>query len=200
MTLAELFSLIRWDLKVNRGASWDSIRAKLMLVEVRIEQYLYRKLCRPSNPLRMIWYLCRFCGSIYQWFLCNSNIPGTTTIGRGLRLPHPQNIIVAGPSDIGEFCTIYQNVSIAWNGFKPVKPLSPKIGNKVLIGASAILLGDISVGSDVLIGAGAVVVHPIPDHSRVTSAPCEVSTRSSSENAAEPGSERHLRDPYSIWR
>src|SRR5574341_1691709 len=110
MSLAELFSLIQWDLKVNRGASWDSIRAKLVLVEIRIEQYLHRKLYRPSSSLRVIWYLCRFFGPIYQWFLCNSNIPGTTVIGRGLRLPHPQNIIVAGHADIGEFCTIYQNV------------------------------------------------------------------------------------------
>jgi serine O-acetyltransferase len=196
--LTELLYLIYWDCRINRGWSWDSIRAKLMLVEVRVEQYLYRRL--GHGPTIIIWYAMRFLGSIYQWFLCNSNIPGTTTIGRGLRLPHPQNIIVAGFADIGEFCTIYHNVSIAWNGFKRVKPLSPQIGSQVLLGTGAIILGDISIGSDVLVGAGVVVTRSVPEHSRITSARAEIDSRQPTENAAEPGSARHLKDPYSLWR
>jgi serine acetyltransferase len=200
MSLKELFYLISWDLRINRGLSLDSLRAKLLSIELRVEQYAYRKVYRPSNPISILWYVFRFFGSTFQWFLCNSNIPGSVTIGRGLRLPHPQNIIIAGYADIGEFCTIYQNVSIAWNGFLPTKPLSPTIGSKVLIGAGAIVLGDITIGSDVLIGAGAIVTENIPDHSRVTNSPPKVSPRPPTENAAVPGSERHLRDPYSIWR
>jgi serine O-acetyltransferase len=117
-----------------------------------------------------------------------------------LRLPHPQNIIVAGFADIGEFCTIYHNVSIAWNGFYRVKPNSPKIGSKVLLGAGSIVLGDISIGDDVLVGAGAVVTRSVPEHSRVTSPPPEISARAPAGQKAEPGGEAHLRDPYSIWR
>ena len=200
MSVSEWFYLLKCDLKINRGVSWDSIRAKLLLIEVRIEQYIHRNFFRPGNPLSSVWYLSRFLGSVYQWFLCNSNIPGTIKIGRGLRLPHPQNIILAGIADIGEFCTIYHNVTIAWNGFQPVKPDSPKIGDKVLIGTGAIILGDISIGSDVLIGAGAVVTQSVPAHSRVTNVRPEISTRIPSEKAAEAGSERHVRDPYSIWR
>ena len=199
MTLPQLLTLIAWDMRINRGFSFDSIRAKLLLVEIRLEQYIYRK-CRARAIPMIIWYVCRLLGSIFQWMLCNSNIPGTITIGRGLRLPHPQNIILAGFADIGEFCTIYHNVSIAWNGFKRTVPLSPKIGNCVLIGAGAILVGDITVGSDVLIGAGVVVAQSVPDHSRVTSARPTIASRSPSAEAAEPGSERHISDPYSIWR
>ena len=200
MTLSELFSLIRWDLRVNRGLRWDDLRAKLLLIEVRFEQYLYRKVGHRSVVLRAIWYLCRFLGSIFQWGLCNSNIPGTTTIGPGLRLPHPQNIIIAGFADIGQFCTIYQNVSIVWNGFEPTVPLRPKIGDQVLFGTGAIVIGDISIGSYVLIGAGAVVSTSIPDCTRVTIDKPRLTSRGPSPEAAEPGSERHLRDPYSIWR
>jgi putative colanic acid biosynthesis acetyltransferase WcaB len=200
MTLKELFELISWDIRINRGVSFDSIRAKLMLLDIRYEQFIYRNIYRPGSPLALIWYLVRFCGSIFQWFFCNSNIPGSTTIGKGLRLPHPQNIIMAGFADVGEFCTIYHNVSIAWNGFKPVKPHSPRIGNQVLLGTGAILVGDICIGSDVLIGAGAVVTRDVPDHSRVTCARSEMSERMPSDRAAEVGSPEHLRDPYSIWR
>lgn len=200
MTLDQLLDLIEWDIRINRGVSFDSLRAKCLLIEIRVEQFIHRNFYRSSGLLSIVWYLCRFFGSLFQWFLCNSNIPGTTTIGRGLRLPHPQNIIVLGDSDIGEFCTIYHNVSISWNGFLHIKPLSPKIGEKVLIGAGAIIIGDVTIGSDVLIGAGTVVYRSIPDHSRVTSAHMEVVPRSPSNLAVEPGCDQHIRDPYAIWR
>ena len=201
MTFFQLVYLIYWDLRINRGLSLDAIRAKLLLVELRLEQYVYRKTFDgSSNAKILLWYLFRFPGSIFQWLLCNSNIPGSVTIGRGLRLPHPQNIIIAAYADIGEFCTIYHNVSIAWNGFKPTTPFSPKIGSRVLIGSGAILVGDITVGNDVLIGAGAVVAKSVPAHSRVTNTAPDVSSRFPSSDAAQPGSPRHIQDPYSIWR
>jgi hypothetical protein len=86
MTFKDLFYLIGWDFRVNRGVSFDSLRAKLLLVELRAEQYIYSKLYRPASLRSLIWYLCRFLGSVFQWFLCSSNIPGSATIGRGLRL------------------------------------------------------------------------------------------------------------------
>jgi serine acetyltransferase len=201
VTLPELLQLLTWDFRVNRGWSLDSLRAKLLLIEVRLEQYVYRKLRPASGRWRLLfWYLYRFPGSVFQWFLCHANIPGSVSIGRGLRLPHPQNIIVAAFADLGEFCTIYQNVTIAWNGFKHTVPSSPKIGSQVLIGTGAIILGEIVIGSDVLIGAGAVVTQDVPDHSRVTSVASVIAPRAASPNAALPGSERHLQDPYSLWR
>lgn len=179
----------------------SSIRAVLLLVELRIEQYIYRN-CKASPARRYIWYAFRFAGSIFQWLLCNSNIPGTVTIGRGLRLPHPQNIVITGFASLGEFCTIYHNVTIAWNGFNgTISPeKSPRIGSQVLIGTGAILVGDITIGSDVLIGAGTVVTCSVPDHSRVTGGRPEVKPRRPSEKAAVPGSPEHIQDPYSIWR
>ena len=200
MTVAELLNLIYWDLCINRGVSFDSLRAKFLLLEVRVEQYIYRNAYRKAAPIgTIVWYICRFLGSIFQWFLCNSNIPGSVTIGRGVRLPHPQNIIIAGFADIGEFCTIYHNVSVAWNGFKRTVPHSPKFGSRVLIGAGAIIVGDLTIGSDVLIGAGAIVTRSVPDYARVTNIRPKVSARYPSSEAAEAGSERHLNDPYSIW-
>lgn len=201
MTLSELLQLLVWDIRVNRGWSLDRLRAKLLLVEVRLEQYVYRKLRPPSGRWRRIgWYLCRFPGSLFQWFLCNANIPGSVTIGRGLRLPHPQNIIITAFAELGEFCMLYHNVTIARNSMQLTSPASPKIGNKVLIGAGAIILGEIVIGSEVLIGAGTVVTQNVPDHSRITNAPSVIVQRTASRDVAEPGSKRHLEDPYSLWR
>jgi serine acetyltransferase len=201
MNVYQLLSLIMWDMRMNSGFSFDQIRAKWLLLEVRLEQYVYHKMqSHPGLLTTIAWYGARFIGSIFQWFLCNSNIPGSVRIGRGLRLPHPQNIIIARMADIGEFCIIYHNVSISWNAFKPVVPSSPKIGDRVLIGNSAIVIGDVTVGDNVLIGAGAIVAKSVPNNSRVISAPVDVATRLPSPDAAEAGSERHLSDPYSVWR
>lgn len=201
MTLREMFHLMYWDIRVNAGLSFDRIRAIALLLELRFEQYLYRKLYLSRHlPLRLLWYPYRLYGAIFQWFVCNSSIPGSVTIGRGLRLPHPQNIIIAAYSDIGEFCTIYHNVSISWNGFQKTVPNLPKIGSYVLIGGGAIIIGAITIGDHVLIGAGAVVPKSVPDHHRVTCQPATVVYRAPSEQAAQPGSPQHIHDPYSIWR
>lgn len=200
MTLIELIQLVQWDWRVNRGASLDRARAVLLLTEVRIEQFIYQQIGQRSWLGRMVWYFVRFLGSLFQWRLCNSSIPGTIKIGRGLRLPHPQNIIIAGLAEIGDFCTIYHNVSIAWNGFKPLVPSSPMLGCQVLVGAGAIIIGDVRLGSNTLVGAGAIVTRSVPADSRVINPSSIVSARPPSSEAAIPGSQRHLADPYSIWR
>ncbi len=200
MSLREAACLIAWDLRVNCGPRWDDLRAMLLLVEFRLEQYVYRRIGRPGHVLRPAWHACRFAGSVYQWLLCGCNLPGTASIGPGLRLPHPQGIIIAGTVDMGAFCTVYQNVSVAWNGFHPTVPGLPKIGDGVLLGAGAIILGEVTIGAYVLVGAGTTVTHSVPAYSRVTGPSPTIVPRIPSTEAAAPGSERHLRDPYSIWR
>lgn len=201
MRILELVELIRWDLRVNRGASWDHLRAMILLIEIRLEQFIHRWAAQhPGKAKKLAWTFVRGIGSLFQWFLCHSTIPGTIRIGRGLRLPHPQNIVLVYTAEIGEFCTIYHNVSVAWNGFLPAKPASPSIGDQVLIGTGAIIIGDVEIGSDVLVGAGTVVARSIPDHSRVVNASPLIATRTATGAAAQPASEPHLKDPYSLWR
>jgi serine acetyltransferase len=200
MTVSELVNLVRWDMRVNTGLHFDSMRARLLLIEFRLEQFVHSNLVHRGAALRGIWYLFRFLGSIFQCLFCGSNIPGSAKIGRGLRLPHPQNIIVAFSTEIGQFCTIYQNVSIAKNHLQPFVPSMPKIGDQVMLGAGCIILGNVSIGSYALVGAGTVVTKSIPEFSRATGAGLCITSRHPSTEAPEPGSEEHLRDLYSIWR
>lgn len=201
MTLSELLNLLRWDFRMNRGSSFDHLRAWMLLIEVRLEQYAYRKLQhRPGLPFRLLWGGIRFIGAVYQWFFFSSNIPGSVQIGRGLRLPHPQNITIAAQTTIGDFCVVYQDVNIIWNGFRLAVSEKPRIGDRVLIGTGAIIIGDVTVGDDVLIGAGAIVPRSVPAQSRVLNAAASVSERPVSADAPEAGSAEHLRDLYAIWR
>jgi serine acetyltransferase len=187
-------------MRVNSGMHFDSLRARLLLIEIRLEQFMYSNLGQRGAPARAIWHLCRFLGSFVQCLLCGSNIPGSVKIGRGLRLPHPQNILVAFCAEIGEFCTIYHNVSIARNHLQPSGSGVPKIGDQVMLGTGCIVIGDVSVGSYTLVGAGTVVTKSVPEHSRVTGASVRIRPHPRSAEAPEPGSEEHLRDLYSIWR
>jgi serine O-acetyltransferase len=203
MKIRELLSLIGWDMRVNQGFHWDAIRAKMLLIEVRLEQFIYKNTRRHSNPLaQAIWLLCRGLGSVFQWWLCNALIAGSVELGRGLRLPHPQNIVIVQYATIGEFCLIYQNVTIAWNGFHglPTRELSPRVGDCVLVATGATIIGNVTIGARTRIGAGSVVTMSIPENSVVRSPQPTVLRVDTLPNAVIPGSEQHVRDLYSIWK
>lgn len=78
-------------------------------------------------------------------------------------LPHGlYGIIITHNAEIGSNCTIYHNVTIGEG-----KNGAPKIGNNVLIGAGAIVIGKVQIGNNVKIGAGCVVTTDIPDNATV---------------------------------
>ena len=91
---------------------------------------------------------------------------GPDTVIKGIpSLPHGlQGIFISRYAEIGENCWIYQNVTIG-----EVKGKAPVIGDDCLIGAGAILIGDIKIGNRVKIGAGAVVSTDVPDDCTVVS-------------------------------
>ncbi len=85
-------------------------------------------------------------------------------------LPHGlHGIFISRYAVIGEKCCIYQNVTIG-----EVNRKAPVIGNNCLIGAGAIIIGDIKIGNNVKIGAGAVVTSNIPDNCTVVSQPARI--------------------------
>lgn len=85
-------------------------------------------------------------------------------------LPHGlHGIFISRYARIGENCWIYQNVTIG-----EVNRKAPVIGNNCLIGAGAVLIGDIRIGNDVKIGAGAVVNTSIPDGCTVVAQPARI--------------------------
>ena len=85
-------------------------------------------------------------------------------------LPHGlHGIYISRYASIGRDCRIYQNVTIG-----EVHGKAPRIGDHCLIGAGAVLIGDIHVGSHVKIGAGAVVCTDVPDGCTVVSQPASI--------------------------
>lgn len=103
-------------------------------------------------------------------FACD--IPYKTKIGKGTLFPHHALGIVIHPdATIGENCTIEQNVTI---GGRSQIMVLPKIGNDLMIGAGAVIIGPVSIGDHAQIGAGAVVVKDVPEGGIAVGVPARI--------------------------
>lgn len=98
-------------------------------------------------------------------------IPSGVSIGKGTVFCHfGLGCVLHNRTKIGDNCKIYQNVTIgSRNSIGP-----PEIGNNVLIGAGAILLGKIVVGNGASIGAGSIVLEDVPENAVVVGNPAKI--------------------------
>ena len=95
--------------------------------------------------------------------------PGAT-IGRRFFIDHGMGVVVGETTVIGDDVILYQGVTLGGTGKERGKR-HPTLGNHVVVGTGAKVLGNISLGNNVKIGAGSVVVHSVPDDSTVVGIP-----------------------------
>ena len=101
--------------------------------------------------------------------------PGAT-IGKGLMIDHGMGVVIGETAEIGDNCTIYQGVTLGGTG-KEVGKRHPTIGNNVLIGAGAKVLGPLTIGDNTKIAANAVVLENISGNSTAVGIPAKVVRR-----------------------
>lgn len=89
------------------------------------------------------------------------SIPAVCTIGKGLRIHHFGGVIFHSSARIGDFCTIYHQVTIGDRGGHGG---AATLGNHVMVGAGAKIIGEITVGDHCIVGANAVVVKDMPEN------------------------------------
>src|SRR5258708_2539977 len=94
-------------------------------------------------------------------------------IGRRFFIDHGMGVVIGETSEIGDDVLVYQGVTLGGTG-KDTGKRHPTIGDGVVIGTGATILGNIRIGDHVKIGAGSVVVHSVPDHSTVVGVPGRV--------------------------
>jgi serine O-acetyltransferase len=123
----------------------------------------------------------RFISQISR-FLTGIEIHPGAKIGRRFFIDHGTGVVIGETTEIGDDVLIYQGVTLGGTGNEQGKR-HPTVGNNVVIGSGAKVLGSILIGNHVKIGAGSVVVHPVPDYSTVVGIPGRVvRMRSSSTN------------------
>ena len=119
------------------------------------------------------WFtLARFLSQIVRFWTGIEIHPGAT-VGRRLFIDHGIGVEIGETTEIGDDVLIYQNVTLGGTGKERGKR-HPTIGNRVVIGTGAKVLGNIMVGDHVKIGAGSVVVRPVPPYSTVVGVPGRV--------------------------
>ena len=126
----------------------------------RTAHFIYR-LHIPVIPHIIMW-ISRFFTGI--------EIHPAASIGKGFFIDHGFGVVIGETSEIGDNVTLFQGVTLGGTG-KETGKRHPTLGNNVVVGAGAKILGGITVGNNVYVGANAVVLKPVPDNCTVVGVP-----------------------------
>jgi serine O-acetyltransferase len=119
--------------------------------------------------------LARWMSQVARW-LTGIEIHPAARIGRRLFIDHGMGVVIGETSIVGDDVTLYQGVTLGGTGKEKGKR-HPTIGNGVVVGAGAKVLGDITIGDNSRIGAGSVVLRNVPENSTVVGVPGHIMFR-----------------------
>ena len=128
--------------------------------------------------LRMPFSFIYRCLKLLSQILTGIDLPCEVTLGRRFCIEHFGGIVISGDAVFGDDCIIRNGVTVGLR--RTGQRGAPVFGNRVDIGAGAVVLGNISVGDDVSIGANAVVLHDVPAGSIAVGVPAQVRSKSRS--------------------
>lgn len=120
------------------------------------------------------WFLRHKMPFIARWISQKSSrrtgieIHPGAQIGDGLFIDHGHGIVIGETAVIGNNCTIYHQVTLGGTGRQKHKKRHPTVGDNVLIGAGAKILGPVTIGDNSMIGSGSVVLDDVPANTTVT--------------------------------
>ncbi|MBE6668438.1 MAG: serine O-acetyltransferase [Ruminococcaceae bacterium] len=173
--VADVIASISDDVKATRErdpAARSNLEVLLLypgihaLAAHRLAHKLYKK--GKYFPARAISQVARFITGI--------EIHPGATIGKGLMIDHGMGVVIGETAEIGDNCTIYQGVTLGGTG-KDVGKRHPTLGNNVMVGAGAKVLGPMKVGDNTKIAANAVVLAEIPENCTAVGIPAKVVKR-----------------------
>jgi len=149
----------------------------------RFAHWFYRHKC---------FFIARLISQTGRLFTGIEIHPGAQ-IGRGLLIDHGQGVVIGETTSVGNFCTIYQGVTLGGTG-KETGKRHPTIGNNVMIGAGAKVLGPFTVGDNSKIAANAVLLSEAPPDSTCVGVPARVVKRGGEKHDID---QIHIPDPIS---
>ncbi len=112
---------------------------------------------------------------VSRW-LTGADIHPGAVIGKNFFIDHATGVVIGETAEIGDNVSIYQGVTLGGVATEK-KKRHPTVGNNVVIGAGATILGPISIGDNVRVGAGSVVVKSVPPNSTVVGVPAKMVQR-----------------------
>ncbi len=156
------------------------------LIAHRVSHWLYEN---------QMFLLARMNSEVAKFFTGIEIHPGAK-IGKGLFIDHGTGVVIGETAEIGDECTIYQGVTLGGTG-KDKGKRHPTLGNNVMIGCGAKVLGPFRVGDNVKIAANAVVLEPIGDNSTAVGVPARVVSQNGVKKPLYDLDQVHIPDPVS---
>lgn len=166
-----MFKNLKYDLnKVmeNDPAARSKIEVFLLyptihaLIAYRIAHYFY---------IKKLFFLARLISQISRFFTGIEIHPGAK-IGRGLVIDHGMGVVIGETAEIGDDVLLYHGVTLGGTG-KDKGKRHPTLGNNVVIGAGAKVLGPIYIGSNSKVGANSVVLKDVPEGATAVGIPAK---------------------------
>ncbi|GAB4539552.1 MAG: serine O-acetyltransferase [Pleurocapsa sp.] len=109
-------------------------------------------------------------------FLTGIEIHPGATIGKGVFIDHGMGVVIGETAIVGDYCLIYQNVTLGGTG-KQTGKRHPTLDKNVVVGAGAKVLGNINIGHNVRVGAGSIVLRDVPNDCTVVGIPGRIVSR-----------------------
>ncbi len=141
----------------------------------RIAHYCYKK--KGYFVARLVSQLSRF--------LTGIEIHPGAQIGKGFFIDHGMGVVIGETCEIGDNVLLYQGVTLGGTG-KDTGKRHPTVGDNVMIGSGAKVLGPVVIGANSKIGAGSVVVKDIPPNSTAVGVPARCTTREEADIQLHP--------------
>jgi len=168
-------SLIR-SIRTDIRAVFDHDPAATSTLEVLLAYpgFHARQWHRLAHTLyrRHIPILPRLISNLNRFFTGIEIHPGAK-IGEGFFIDHGMGVVIGETSEIGDNVTLYQGVTLGGTSHQRTKR-HPTLGNNVVVGVGAQLIGDITIGDNTKVGAGSVVVNSAPANATVIGVPGRV--------------------------
>lgn len=130
------------------------------------------------------YFLARFVSQLSR-FLTGIEIHPGAVIGKGFFIDHGMGVVIGETCEIGDNVLLYQGVTLGGTG-KGTGKRHPTVGNNVMIGSGAKILGPVVIGANCKIGAGSVVLNDIPPNSTAVGVPARCTVRNKKESYIHP--------------
>lgn len=188
-----MFDKIRYDINAIKSrdpAARNSLEVLLLysgfhaVFWYRLAHWFYRHRC---------FFLARLVSQLTRFFTGIEIHPGAV-IGRGLLIDHGSGVVIGETAVIGDDCTLYQGVTLGGTGKEHGKR-HPTLGNGVMVGSGAKILGPFKVGDNSKIASNAVVLNEIPPDSTAVGVPARIVRRNGAK--VNQMDQVHIPDPVS---
>lgn len=167
-----MFDSIRRDVRVvlERDPAARS-RLEVLLCYPGVHALAFHRVAHRLWQARW-WSLARFTSHVGR-FLTGIEIHPAARLGGGLFIDHGMGVVIGETTEVGENVTLLQGVTLGGTSLKREKR-HPTLGDNVVVGAGAAIIGAITIGDNSRIGAGSVVVRDVPPNAVVVGVPGRV--------------------------